>query len=246
MHEWRVDEVEYKQVAGMAGEGTARPVARARRALAPLVVLCALWGLGASCCSGQEKPKDKVLFLVARPSILDPYFAHSVVLMVPLEGVPMIVGLIVNKPAPPKLLELIPEDSPFKKRSAITFYGGPVDVGAPSLIFHTSKPPKDAVPLYGDVYLSFDTDFISQLLQDPKQTGELRLFLGRSQWSPEQLRGETLRGSWYNLRAEGELLFDRDSTHLWERLHDRAKPAPEVQNQPLHPGPSGDRRPTRD
>jgi putative AlgH/UPF0301 family transcriptional regulator len=91
------------------------------------------------------------------------------------------------------------------------------------------------MPLYDDVYLSFDPKLISKLLQDPKQTGDMRLFLGRAQWAPEQLEGEALRGSWYSLRAEGEVIFDRDSEHLWKRLHERAQPQNNVENQIVQP-----------
>lgn len=83
--------------------------------------------------------------------------------------------------------------------------------------------------LYDDVYLSFDAKFISKLMQDSKQKGDLRLFLGRAQWAPEQLQGEALHGSWYSLRAEGELIFDHDSEQLWKKLNARARPPLDVQ-----------------
>ena len=144
----------------------------------------------ASTCLGQEKPKNKPLFLVARTSILDPYFEHSVVLMVPLPDTSIVVGMIVNKPAPPPLVKILQQSPLFKSRTDIAYFGGPVDMTDLAVAFHTAKPPKTAIPLYDDVYLTFDGDFIMKLLRDPKQSGEMRLFLGRSQWAPEQLQGE--------------------------------------------------------
>lgn len=188
-------------------------------------------------CWGEEKPKSKLLFLVARPSIADPFFERSVVLMLPLKGGPLIVGLVVNKPTGLPLLEFFPQSPALKNRPETAYLGGPVDMGAPALIFHAPKAPKQAVLLYDDVYLSLDPQFISVLLQDPKQTGELRLFLGRAQWAPKQLQGEALRGSWYSLRAEGEVIFDRDSERLWNRLHERARPHTDVENWMVQPSP---------
>ena len=205
--------------------------ASALRWAALLFLLCVLWGVGEDPCWGEEKPQAKLLFLVARSPIADPFFERSVVLIVPLTGEPLIVGLIVNKPTRLPLLKVFPQTAEVKNRSENAYLGGPVDMAAPALVFHARKPPKQAMPLYDDVYLSFDPKFIAKVLQDPKQTGDLRLFLGRAQWAPGQLQGETLRGSWYSLRAEGEVLFDRDSEHLWERMHERARPPTTVENR---------------
>jgi putative transcriptional regulator len=187
--------------------------------------------VGARPCRGEDKPNTKVLFLVARSSILDPFFERSVVLMLPLQGEPLIVGLVVNKPTQLPLLKIFPKSPALKNRSENAFLGGPVDMEVPALAFHSRKPPKQAIPLYGDVYLSFDGKFISKVMQDPKETGELRLFMGRAQWAPAQLQGEALQGSWYSLRAEGEVIFDRDTEHLWKRLEERAEAPKSVQER---------------
>jgi putative transcriptional regulator len=179
-------------------------------------------------CADEAKANSKLLFLVARPSILDPIFERSVVVMVPLEGEPLIVGLIVNKPTRLALRDLFPKSPALKKRSDIAFMGGPVDMSSPALVFHASKPPRQAMLLYDDVYLSFDGRYIASRLQDSKQTGGLRLFLGRAQWAPEQLQGEALRDSWYSLRAEGEVIFEGDSEKLWSTLHERARPSSNI------------------
>lgn len=218
------------QLQGMGENATA-----ALRGAALLLILSALGVVAGNPCWGAEKPKATLLFLVARHPIVDPFFEKSVVLMVPLKGEPLIVGLIVNKPTGMPLLKLFPQSPALKNRPETAYLGSPVDMGDPALVFHAPKPPKQAVLLYDDVYLTLDPQFISVLLQDPKQTGDLRLFLGRAQWAPEQLQGEALRGSWYSLRAEGEVIFDRDSEHLWNRLHDRARPHSNVENRMVQP-----------
>jgi putative transcriptional regulator len=200
-----------------------------------LLLFCVLGGVGVNPCWGEEKPTDKLLFLVARPSILDPIFEQSVVLMVPLTGEPVIVGLIINKPTRLPLIKLFPKSPTLKNSSEDAYLGGPVDLATPALVFHAPNPPKESMLLYDDVYLSFDTKLISKLMHDPKQTGDMRLFLGRAQWAPEQLQGEALEGSWYSLRAEGEVIFDRDSEHLWKRLHERARPPARVENRMPQP-----------
>jgi putative transcriptional regulator len=181
-------------------------------------------GTGAGPVRAQEKPAEKPLFLVARRSILDPVFAKSVVLMLPLEGVPIVVGLIINKPTKVHLVELFPDSPLLKDNPEPAYLGGPVDPDTGALAFHATKAPKQAMLLYDDVYLTFDSKLITKLLRDPKQTGNLRLFLGRAQWAPEQLQREALESSWYSLRAEGSIIFEHDSENLWKRMHARAEP----------------------
>jgi putative AlgH/UPF0301 family transcriptional regulator len=82
------------------------------------------------------------------------------------------------------------------------------------------------VLLFGDVYVSFDRDFIKELLKDPEKTPDLRLFVGRSQWAPAQLQNEMVVGAWYSVRAETNLIFSASPQYLWRKLFERAEPAP--------------------
>jgi putative transcriptional regulator len=176
-------------------------------------------------CRAQEKPKEKPLFLIARPIIADPFFEKSVVLMVPAGEGEVVVGIVVNKPTRLPLSQLFPKSSALKNRSELVYLGGPVDMEVPALIFHSANPPEKAIPIYDGVYLTFDGKLILKELEDPKPEGEMRVFMGRAQWAPMQLDGEALEGSWYSLRTEGDVIFDHDSDSLWKRLHDRARPS---------------------
>ena len=78
---------------------------------------------------------------------------------------------------------------------------------APGVVFRSSKAAKQVAPLFGDVYVSFDPDFIKELLKGPEKTPDLRLFVGRSQWEPAQLQNEIVAGAWNSVRAETNLIF---------------------------------------
>ncbi len=172
-----------------------------------------------------EESKPKLEFLVARRSLQDPSFTESVVLMLPSEGLPLVVGLIVNKPTKVTLDKIYSPVRAAKGSGASAYFGGPVDYdsASPSLIFHASKAPAHAIPLFADVYLTFDPDVVAGFLRDPKQAGDFRLILGRAQWAPDQLDDEIQEGSWDRIKAEGSVVFDPDSEHLWRRLHDRTQ-----------------------
>jgi putative transcriptional regulator len=171
--------------------------------------------------------KDKTLFLVARPGLRDPIFKESVVLMFPSSvevGEGLVVGLILNKPARVELSEIFPNDKELKNRSETTYFGGPVDPRTPGVVFRSSKAAKQAALLFGDVYVSFDPDFIKELLKKPERTPDLRLFVGRSQWIPAQLQNEIAKRAWYSVRAENNLIFSASPQSLWRKLFERAEP----------------------
>jgi putative transcriptional regulator len=189
-----------------------------------------LAGAASTPCWSQQKPESKLLYLVARPSILDPLFAKSVVLMLPLTGEPLVVGLILNKPTQIPLAKLFPGNRLLKERTDTAYVGGPIEPDVAALVFHSPRPFDQALLLYDDVYVTFDLKFITARLKDPKQTGDVRLFLGRAQWDPKQLQDEAFDGSWYSLRAEGQVIFEGDSAKLWQRMHSRARPPSNVQN----------------
>jgi putative transcriptional regulator len=182
--------------------------------------------------AAQDKPNkgdtdEKTLFLVARPELEDPIFKESVVLMFPssvVSGGGLVVGLIVNRPARVALSEIFPNDDALKNGSETAYFGGPVDPRAPGVVFRSSKAVKQAALLFGDVYVSFDPDFIKELLKKPDKTPDLHLFVGRSQWAPVQLQYEMAKGAWYSVRAETSLIFSSSPQSLWRKLFERAEP----------------------
>ena len=179
----------------------------------------------------KKNGSEKAVFLVARQEIGDPFFKESVVLMFPaaVAGDPeVVVGLIVNKPTHVLLGEIFPDDKELKDRSETAYFGGPVDASVPCVVFRSNKPAKEAAVLFGDVYVSFDEQFIKNLLKKPEETPDMRLFMGRSQWAPDQLQHEVVLGAWYSVRDETSLIFSASPRFLWRTLFDREEHSPLV------------------
>ena len=195
------------------------------RRTAGLLMICILMGPLAAQARGAQNNGSQAVFLVARSEIHDPFFGQSVVLMVPIAKSPLVVGLIVNKPTRMTLGKLFPDSPVLQNRTEPAYFGGPVDVGVPSVVFHSSNPPEHALQIYGNVYLTFDSDLINTLFQNAQPASLPHLFLGRSQWAPAQLENEVKRGSWYRVRAQGDLIFSSNLQGLWRRLHDQAAPS---------------------
>jgi putative transcriptional regulator len=172
-----------------------------------------------------QKNKEQIDLLVARTEVDDPYFHHSVVLMLPESQTQQVVGLIINKPTRMTLGKLFPDTPELQGRTEFAYFGGPVDVRTPSIVFQSSTAPKNAIRLYGNVYLTFDSDLITRAFQGAPSGSRARLFLGRAQWSPGQLQNEIRRGGWYRIQADGDLVFSSHPDNLWSTLHSRAAPS---------------------
>ena len=115
--------------------------------------------------------KNQGQFLVASRDLPDPLFHDSVVLMLPIKEGQLMVGLIINKPSKIKVRDVFPDSPALQKIDAMAYFGGPVDadVVARSAIFRSKTPPKDATLVFGDVYVSFDSDTIAALARNSQQ-----------------------------------------------------------------------------
>ncbi len=166
---------------------------------------------------------SEMFFLVATPDLQDPLFQESVILMLPHTPPPLVVGLIVNKPTSKRLSELLPDSPVLKNRTDDAYFGGPVDLDEPALVFRAAGAPEHAMALFDGVYVSLDPERVAGLLKDRALVKDLRLYFGRAQWSREQLHDEMLRGSWYVVPADPAFVFSADPKHVWRVLVERAQ-----------------------
>jgi len=160
----------------------------------------------------------KPLFLVATRELQDPLFQQSVILMLPQTEIPLVAGVIINKPTTVPVRELFSHVAPLVKQSETAYFGGPVDLDQPTLLLRASQPSGKASRLFDDIYLSTAPSSIAELLRNSQPTKDLRLFLGRAQWTKDQLHAEILEGSWYMAPAEGEFVFSQDPRRVWRTL----------------------------
>jgi len=193
--------------------------------LALLLFVLIAWGAAGG---AAEEATDKPLYLVARPELRNPFFQESVVLMLPLHDQEpgLIIGLIVNKPGRIPLSQVFPGERRLRDRSDTVYFGGPVEIETPGAVFRAAKPSKKAIHLYENVYLSFDRDLIVGMLKKPKPGADVRVFLGRAQWAPEQLQDEMSLGAWYSERAESRWIFSPTSQDAWHILLERVQTGP--------------------
>lgn len=158
--------------------------------------------------------------LVAKPSLLDPNFSESVVVVAEApDGAA--VGVIINRPTTKSLAEILPGNKRLAKFTEPLFFGGPVEPVGLFAIFRAEEPPGDALRIGGDLWLALSPPTVEQLLRNPPK--HLRFFAGYAGWAPGQLASELRRGDWWVLKVDPNVAFRADPTNLWEELSRRAR-----------------------
>ena len=160
--------------------------------------------------------------LVATPSLLDPNFAHAVVLMLDVDDGAL--GIVLNRPSVVPVEDVLPDWGALAGQPDVLFHGGPVGTDS-ALAIGTSTtfgldPGADIEPvgfrrLYDDVGI-VDLDTPTEIVA-PALSG-LRIFAGYAGWGEEQLAAEIAEGSWYVLPSVAADLFGHDPLGLWMRV----------------------------
>jgi len=187
-------------------------------------LLPALFALLAAPALHAQQPPNSLL-LIAKPTLVDPNFARTVVLVTQAEDAST-VGVILNRPLKDKVQPLLPEGLSAGHYKDRLFLGGPVMRWLILSVFRADAPPKaPAFHVLKGVYLTMHPANLKELLDDPAR--RYRLYAGFAGWAPNQLQGEFMRDGWYMLPADAETVFRKDTEGLWEELIRKAsKPKP--------------------
>jgi putative transcriptional regulator len=142
--------------------------------------------------------------LVASPTLVDPNFARTVILMLEHtdEGA---VGVVLNRPSEVLVGAALPEWDTFAVRPSVFFVGGPV--GADTAICIGRSGGTDEVAV---IDLERDPDDLAP--------DEVRLFAGYAGWGPGQLEDELGESSWFVVDAHPEDALSDDPDGLWARV----------------------------
>jgi putative transcriptional regulator len=155
--------------------------------------------------------------LIGAPSIFDPNFRKTVVLMAKHddEGA---MGVVLNRPldttvgeAAPQLSDIVDPDEPI-------YYGGPVQPTALVVLAEFHDPADAALTVLGDIgFVAIGTD----LADAADLTRRARVFAGHSGWDASQLEAEMERDDWIVERALREDVFSADAGELWTNVLER-------------------------
>jgi putative transcriptional regulator len=154
------------------------------------------------------------MLLVATPVLLDPNFADTVVLLLDADE-DGALGVVLNRPSPVAVAEVLGEWSAAVVEPTVLFQGGPVGTDA-ALAVALLRDPDDVPVGFRSVRGTLgllDLDTPTELLAG--SLAGLRIFAGYAGWAPGQLGAEVEAGSWYVVPAEALDAFRGDTEALW-------------------------------
>jgi putative transcriptional regulator len=148
--------------------------------------------------------------LIAGPTLLDPNFHRSVVLICAHsdEGA---LGLVLNRPSPLEIGDAVPELDDALGDSGRLWIGGPVQESGVVLLADFVDPG-ESLMVAGDLGLVTDGATLGDLAL---RTRRLRAYLGHSGWGPGQLESELERDDWIVAPLRAAEPFDDDAGDLW-------------------------------
>ena len=148
--------------------------------------------------------------LVASPGLLDPNFRRTVVLVTEHtdEGA---AGLVLNRPSPAAVAELVPALEELVDEGEQVWMGGPVQPNGVLVLGEFLDPEDAAVPLFGS--LGFPS------LEEPQDvlvsTTRRRVFAGYAGWGAGQLEDELDRDDWIVEESQPDDAFTEAPGELW-------------------------------
>lgn len=152
--------------------------------------------------------------LVATPSLKDPNFDRTVVLLVAHEPGGAL-GVVLNRATEVPVAEVLGAWGSLAGEPAVLFEGGPVQPESAICLARMRTPVRRVKGFHqvsgavGTVDLSVDPDRLGEAISG------IRVFAGYSGWSPGQLETEIESGSWFVLDAlPGDAFVDRPDD-LW-------------------------------
>ncbi|MBI2374593.1 MAG: YqgE/AlgH family protein [Deltaproteobacteria bacterium] len=159
--------------------------------------------------------------LVASPSLLDPNFAKSVVLLVQhQEGGSL--GFVINRPAdltfPQIARELgVAKDQETPIPELPVLKGGPVAPHTGWLIFdktNVSTPDENVLEVSASLCVSTSRDLLGTFARQGSAPRRI-LALGYAGWAPGQLDDEIKQGAWIPVQLDEKILFDTPIEDRW-------------------------------
>src|SRR2546429_4559372 len=157
-----------------------------------------------------EAPEQQFLtgqLLIASPSMGDPRFLQTVILMVRHDGNGAL-GIVINRPLGDRplasLLAALGEKDPATAGTVRIFAGGPVEPDIGFVVHSTDYRRPDTVDIDGSLAMTSSREILRDI---GSQRGPAKSLIasGYAGWAPGQLEGELAQGFWFTTPQDGSL-----------------------------------------
>jgi len=152
--------------------------------------------------------------LLASPTLLDPNFARTVVL-IGLHSQDGAMGVVLNRPSTVTVGEAVPQLREVVEPEDTVFVGGPVQPSSVVLLAEFLDPALSSTLVLGRIGFPAPDAGIEQLAE---ATARRRVFAGHAGWGRGQLDAELAEGDWIADVAQPEDVFTEVPEELWSAV----------------------------
>lgn len=163
---------------------------------------------------GARASVAKGMLLIAHPSMEDPNFRHTVVLLID-HGQEGTLGIILNRPSDIPLSRALPDLAALKGTGHRLFVGGPVAPDQMTMVARLAEPLPEVRNVFDHVYVGGTPTMLERLITQPKPMESFRVFAGMAGWAPGQLDAEIRQGAWAAMAPDADEILDIDPATLW-------------------------------
>lgn len=164
--------------------------------------------------------------LVATPSLSDPNFRRTVILLVEHEAEEGTLGVVLNRPSEVPVGNVLPPWADLANQPQVVFHGGPVALDSALCLAslrddqRAEEEPLGWRSLEGSPAMDrlglVDLDAPPEILA--AELAALRVFAGYAGWGKGQLESEIREGAWYLLPPEPGDPFAVEPEYLWREV----------------------------
>ena len=177
-----------------------------------------------------EAPKDAPAratlagqLLVATPSMGDPRFAHTVILMARHDKKGAF-GIVINKPVGERplasLLETLGEKETGGEGNVRIFAGGPVQPEIGFVVHSADYRRAETIVVDAHVAVTSTREILRDMARKQGPQKSLIAF-GYAGWAAGQLEGEMAQRGWFTAEQHVDLIFDMDRARVWDEAMKR-------------------------
>ncbi len=153
--------------------------------------------------------------LIASPALVDPNFHRTVILIAEHTGEGA-MGLVLNRPAETRVVDVVPDLSVLAEDDAPVYFGGPVASDSVIVLAEFDDPELAGVLLDDDLgFVGSEAAEVGDITDGVRRA---RIYAGHAGWGPGQLEGEMEEESWIVEPPRREEIFAEDADGLWSAV----------------------------
>jgi len=155
--------------------------------------------------------------LLASPSLLDPNFARTVVL-IGVHNEDGAMGVVLNRPSSVTVAEAVPQLQPAVDEAELVYVGGPVQPTSVVCLAEFLDPSLAELLVLGRIGFPAPHTGVEELAE---ATARRRVFAGYAGWAERQLDAEVENGDWIADTAQPQDVFSDAPQELWRSVLER-------------------------